>query len=128
MSAVLACPPSALPSDASTPSMTVVPEFRGAGNLDTLLSVLAERVIIPSRDASGPFVMAVDHCFPIRGHGTVATGTVLRGTVSVGDNIEFASMGLEKKVKSIQSFKKPVERAVQGDRCVCARVCGVCVR
>jgi selenocysteine-specific elongation factor len=32
-----------------------------------------------------PFRFAVDHCFAIKGHGTVMTGTVLAGTVSVKD-------------------------------------------
>lgn len=31
----------------------------------------------PERSSSGSFVMAVDHCFPIKGKGTVATGTVV---------------------------------------------------
>ena len=32
-----------------------------------------------------PLRFAVDHCFAIKGHGTVMTGTVLAGTVSVKD-------------------------------------------
>lgn len=30
------------------------------------------------RQAAGPFLFAVDHCFGIRGQGTVLTGTVLQ--------------------------------------------------
>lgn len=30
-----------------------------------------------------PFVMAVDHCFAIRGQGTVLTGTVLSGAIKL---------------------------------------------
>lgn len=85
-------------------------------NIAALLQVLASRVVVPARDPSGPFSMAVDHCFPIRGHGTVMTGTVLRGTVRVGDSVEIPSLSVEKKVKSIQCFKKPVEAVSQGDR------------
>lgn len=40
---------------------------------------------MPDRDASGPLVYAVDHCFSMRGQGTVMTGTVLSGSVSVND-------------------------------------------
>jgi selenocysteine-specific elongation factor len=39
------------------------------------------------------------------------TGTVIEGAVGVGDEIEFPNLNLIKKVKSIQMFKKPVEKA-----------------
>ena len=32
-----------------------------------------------------PFLFAIDHCFGIKGHGTVLTGTVLQGRVQTGD-------------------------------------------
>jgi selenocysteine-specific translation elongation factor len=32
-----------------------------------------------------PFMFSVDHCFPIKGQGTVMTGTVLSGTVQIHD-------------------------------------------
>ena len=31
------------------------------------------------------FVFAVDHCFPIKGQGTILTGTVLQGQISVNE-------------------------------------------
>ena len=34
---------------------------------------------------AGPFVFAVDHCFPIKGQGTVMTGTVLQGGTRIGE-------------------------------------------
>ena len=37
------------------------------------------------RDLSAPFLFAVDHCFSIRGQGTIMTGTVLQGTVNIND-------------------------------------------
>jgi selenocysteine-specific elongation factor len=49
------------------------------------------------------------------------TGTVLGGQVKVGDNIEIPNLRVEKKVKSMQMFRKPVQSAHQGDRL------GICV-
>jgi hypothetical protein len=40
-------------------------------------------VELPARRDSGPFFFSIDHCFPIKGQGTVITGTVLSGSVKV---------------------------------------------
>lgn len=32
--------------------------------------------------------MAVDHCFSIRGQGTVMTGTILQGSLAINDIVE----------------------------------------
>lgn len=37
------------------------------------------------RNNSNKFVFAVDHCFPIKGQGTVLTGTVLQGQISISE-------------------------------------------
>ncbi|KAH8613603.1 Elongation factor Tu GTP binding domain [Trypanosoma vivax] len=66
--------------------------------------------------SSEDFVMMVDHCFALRGQGTVFTGTVLRGRVSVGDSILIPSSQDVKKVKGLQVFHKPVQQARRGDR------------
>jgi selenocysteine-specific elongation factor len=44
------------------------------------------------------------------------TGTVLSGTVKIGDAVEIVGIPQEKKVKSIQMFKHAVPFASQGDR------------
>ncbi|KAG0427114.1 hypothetical protein HPB47_025788 [Ixodes persulcatus] len=89
--------------------------------LTHLLDALAKAAYIPERQPQGPLVLSVDHCFSIRGQGTVLTGTVLEGSVSLNDMIEIPSLRVTKKVKSIQVFRKPVNKAIQGDRV------GVCV-
>ena len=65
-----------------------------------------------------PFSMAVDHCFNIKGKGSVLTGTVLSGKVKIDDQIQLPEISTneKRKVKSIQVFKKPVEQAIAGDR------------
>ena len=44
------------------------------------------------------------------------TGTVLEGRMKIGDTIEIVNLGVTKKIKSMQSFHEPVNRAIQGDR------------
>ncbi|CAF2057682.1 unnamed protein product [Rotaria magnacalcarata] len=85
-------------------------------NLNELVSTLQQHVYIPRRSATGPFIFSVDHCFSIRGQGTVMTGTVLSGSVRINDSIEIVSLKEVRKVKSMQMFRKPIDRAIQGDR------------
>jgi selenocysteine-specific elongation factor len=83
--------------------------------------LLSTKAFVPQRNSSGPFLFAVDHCFSVRGQGTVMTGTVLQGTVSLNDNVEIPSLKVIKKVKSMQMFRQPVSKVSQGDRA------GICV-
>ena len=70
------------------------------------------------RRVDAPLLMAIDHCFPMKGHGSIITGTVLTGSVQVGDTVEIISelSKYEKKVKSIQCFHEPVNKCTAGDR------------
>ncbi|XP_053686729.1 selenocysteine-specific elongation factor [Sabethes cyaneus] len=85
-------------------------------NLDKLIEALKDISCIPERDVKAPFLFAVDHCFAIRGQGTVCTGTVLQGQINVNDDVEISKLKIIKKVKSIQMFKQNQSVAQQGDR------------
>ena len=89
--------------------------------INELLSLISQRVTLPQRDPDGPLLFAIDHCFPIKGQGTVMTGTVLSGSMKVGMEIDFPELKQQRKIKSMQMFKKPVMAVHQGDRV------GVCV-
>mmetsp|Transcript_25297 Transcript_25297/g.84793 ORF Transcript_25297/g.84793 Transcript_25297/m.84793 type:complete len:571 (+) Transcript_25297:30-1742(+) len=89
--------------------------------LEALVAEMRAAVRLPERHGEGPLHFAIDHCFPIKGQGTVCTGTILRGSLAVNETIEFPELRVDRKVKSIQMFKRPVQRATQGDRV------GVCV-
>ena len=55
----------------------------GSIGMENLIDKLKEMTFMPSRDPNGPFIFSVDHCFIIKGQGTVMTGTVLSGSVQV---------------------------------------------
>lgn len=90
-------------------------------NLPEFVKVLQQIAFVPARSTNEPFLFAVDHCFVIRGQGTVCTGTVLQGRVTVNDSIEIPALKVTKKVKSIQMFRQPMTTATQGDRI------GICI-
>ena len=89
--------------------------------VDSLIATIRENLSLPLRNSDGPFYYAIDHCFPIKGHGTVLTGTILSGSIAVNGIIELPELQITKKVKSMQMFRKAVKAARQGDRV------GICV-
>ncbi len=70
-----------------------------------------------ARAASERFRLAVDRSFTLAGAGTVVTGTVLSGSVSVGDRVLISPSGLVARVRSIHAQNRPTERGIAGERC-----------
>jgi selenocysteine-specific elongation factor len=60
--------------------------------------------------------LPVDRAFSMPGFGTVVTGTLLDGSVRVGDEVELLPAGLRGRVRGLQSHKKKEEEAVPGSR------------
>ncbi|KAH9361257.1 hypothetical protein HPB48_006819 [Haemaphysalis longicornis] len=56
-----------------------------AQGLAGLVEALCQAAKLPERQDKGPLVLSVDHCFLVKGQGTVLTGTVLQGAVAVND-------------------------------------------
>ncbi|NP_001424739.1 selenocysteine-specific elongation factor isoform 3 [Homo sapiens] len=106
---------------AAKPGGPEAPETEAPQGIPELIELLTSQISIPTRDPSGPFLMSVDHCFSIKGQGTVMTGTILSGSISLGDSVEIPALKVVKKVKSMQMFHMPITSAMQGDRL------GICV-
>ncbi len=68
------------------------------------------------RDSSGPLRLPVDRSFVISGFGTVVTGTLIQGSVSVGDTVSIVPPGLEVRVRNIQVHDDDVQKAMAGTR------------
>jgi selenocysteine-specific elongation factor len=95
--------------------IVAVSSITGAG-IPELKRILLSKLYPPKREVNGAFKMAIDHAFPIKGAGTIITGTVIRGRVKVNDEIEISPINLRFRVKSIQTFKESREAAEAGDR------------
>ncbi len=87
----------------------------GAG-IEDLKNALKSILSPPKREIEGFFKMPIDHAFRIKGAGTVITGTIHRGKVSVGDEIEVMPLKQIAKVRSIQTFRESRDTAQAGDR------------
>jgi selenocysteine-specific elongation factor len=84
--------------------------------IDDLKASLCSILHKPSRNISGTFLMPIDHAFSIKGHGTVVTGTIQRGRIKSGTDVELMPQGFKAKVRSIQTFGQERTHAQAGDR------------
>ena len=64
----------------------------------------------------GPTRIAIDHCFDVKGIGTVILGKVTQGKVKVYDNLKLMPQGIDVMIKSIQMHDDPVDEATSPAR------------
>jgi elongation factor Tu len=97
------------------------PKERGADKWVDLIYALMDAVDsyipTPERDTEKTFLMAIEDVFSITGRGTVATGRIERGTVSVGDSVELVGLKDTKTttVTGIEMFQKTLDQGMAGD-------------
>jgi selenocysteine-specific translation elongation factor len=59
-----------------------------------------------------PSEMVIDHCFDVKGVGTVILGKVTNGTVKQYDNLKLYPAGIDVLIKSIQMHDDPVNESI----------------
>ncbi len=60
--------------------------------------------------------MPIDRVFTIKGFGTVVTGTLLSGKLSLSDNVEILPSGHKAKIRGLQVHNQAVKETVAGSR------------
>jgi selenocysteine-specific elongation factor len=68
------------------------------------------------RSASGVARMPIDRVFTMKGFGTVVTGTLLSGRLSLGESVEVLPSGHRPKIRGIQVHNQQVTEASAGCR------------
>jgi selenocysteine-specific elongation factor len=96
----------------------------GEGLDDLLAHLVALLSDLPATSANTTPRLSIDRVFSIGGFGTVVTGTLLGGTLQVGDEIEIQPTGLRGRIRGLQSYKQSVEVAQPGSR-VAVNISGV---
>lgn len=81
--------------------------------LQTLDKVLTD---LPSRSDIGKPRLPIDRVFSVSGFGTVVTGTLSEGTLSVGQEVAIEPGGFKSRVRGLQMHKKKAETAGPGNR------------
>ena len=90
---------------------------RTGEGLDDLKAALGRAAKATKRQkASDSARLPIDRVFTIKGAGTVITGTLWSGAVSIGDELELHPSGRMSRVRSIQIHGESVDRAEAGHR------------
>lgn len=93
-----------------------VSSVTGVG-LDDLKGHLAQLAAKASRrNAGGLPRLPIDRSFALKGFGTVVTGTLWSGTLSIGDTVRIHPINREARIRGLQRHGEAVEIAFAGDR------------
>ena len=89
----------------------------GAKSIEGLMTAIDDYIPQPDRPKDQPFLMPIEDVFSISGRGTVVTGRVERGIVSVNDEIEI--VGIKDTAKTVctgvEMFRKLLDQGEAGD-------------
>ena len=94
-----------------------VSSLTGEGIAALRAAIVAAEADTAARRADGPFRLAVDRSFTLPGAGTVVTGTVLAGSVAVGDQVIISPRGMGARVRGIHAQNRPATEGLAGQRC-----------
>jgi selenocysteine-specific elongation factor len=72
---------------------------------------------VEAKDTEGHFRLPVDRAFSVSGFGTVVTGTIISGKVSLGDTVEIYPGKVKAKIRGIRVHDVPSEVGEAGQRC-----------
>ena len=81
--------------------------------ISNLQSLLQTKPARPNLDRPR---LPVDRVFSMSGFGTVVTGTLRDGNLTVGDEVEILPGGIRGRIRGLQTHKKKEETAVPGSR------------
>jgi selenocysteine-specific elongation factor len=85
--------------------------------LDALKQAIAEAAqSVARRDIRGPARLPIDRAFLMPGFGLVVTGTLVRGRLSEGDEVEILPAGHQARVRGLQSHGADAQTVVAARR------------
>lgn len=89
----------------------------GKDSILKLMEAVDSTIPTPKRDLSGPFYMPVESNVSVSGRGTVAIGTVARGVLKKGQELELLGHGnsIKTAASDIHVFHKSVPQCTAGD-------------
>ena len=89
----------------------------GAPSIERLVAAMDEYIPIPERPVDMPFLLPIEDVFSISGRGTVVTGRVERGKVTVGEEVEIVGIRETQRTTctGVEMFRKLLDEGQAGD-------------
>lgn len=104
------------PTTLSQSPIVAVSALTGEG-LTELTSTIGKLLgSTPPRKDIGRPRLPIDRVFTIAGSGTVVTGTLIDGSLSVGQEVEIVPAGLRSRIRRLQTHKACVDTTAPGSR------------
>ncbi len=84
--------------------------------IDELLNALDRSIPEPKRAIEKPFLMSIEGVHTVEGRGTVATGKIEQGVITVGQKVEILGLAdvLESVVTSVEAFNAALDQGEAG--------------
>ncbi len=88
----------------------------GAKTIVELFEKIEEFVPLPKRETEKDFLMPIEDVFSIKGRGTVVTGKIEQGIITIGDDVEIVGIKETQKttVTWVEMFHKQLEQGEAG--------------
>lgn len=89
----------------------------GIESIKKLVTALDEYIPEPKRDVDRPYLMPIEDVFSISGRGTVVTGRIERGIVTVGDEVSIVGISdtTTTTVTGVEMFRKLLDEGRAGE-------------
>ena len=88
----------------------------GTGLAELRAAIAAALRSLPARDLDAPPYLPIDRVFTLPGLGTIATGTLMQGTVRAGDTLALEPSAQPARIRSIEVFGARRRRVDAGTR------------
>jgi len=93
-------------------------DAEGEQSVLALMEAVDSYIPTPERDVDKPFLMPIEDVFSITGRGTVVTGRIERGVITVGETVDILGIHDAKQssvVTGVEMFRKLLDRGEAGD-------------
>ncbi len=97
------------------------PESEAGKQILKLMNAVDEYIPLPERPVDLPFLMPVEDVFGIKGRGTVVTGRIERGKITMGEEVQIVGFGNTRTstVTGVEMFHKTLTEGIPGDAVGC---------
>ncbi|MBI3872068.1 MAG: selenocysteine-specific translation elongation factor [candidate division Zixibacteria bacterium] len=103
-------------ADEEHPSVVAVDSLSGSGMAELRATIdRMARSLTPRRDIGRPRLY-IDRAFAMPGRGAVVTGTLIDGSLAVGETVAIVPGGGSARVRELQTHKAPLREAAPGQR------------